>query len=55
MLRRPVGGPAVMRAQPDRLVEVLRMPRVSVRVMPYRPAEPVARTRDILGELRKEL
>ncbi|MGW5127881.1 helix-turn-helix domain-containing protein [Streptomyces sp. NPDC004069] len=109
VLRRPVGGPAVMRAQLDRLVEVLRMPKVSVQVMPYsvgahpgafgpfhhfrfgfselpdvvytenlagsvyydRPedvvtylevldrmsvqAEPVARTRDILGELRKEL
>ncbi|GED83047.1 transcriptional regulator [Streptomyces sp. 6-11-2] len=109
VLRRPVGGPRVMRAQLDRLVEVLRMPKVSIQVMPYsvgahpgafgpfhhfrfgfselpdvvytenlagsvyydRPedvvtylevldrmsvqAEPVARTRDILGELRKEL
>ncbi|MFD4611066.1 Scr1 family TA system antitoxin-like transcriptional regulator [Streptomyces sp. NPDC058440] len=109
VLRRPVGGPEVMRAQLDRMVEVLRMPKVSVQIMPYsvgahpgafgpfhhfrfgfselpdvvytenltgsvyydRPddvvtylevldrmsvqAEPVARTRDVLGELLEEL
>ncbi|MGW7613778.1 helix-turn-helix domain-containing protein [Streptomyces sp. NPDC054766] len=109
VLRRPVGGPEVMRAQFDRLTEVLDMPKVRIQIMPFgagahpgafgpfhhfrfgfselpdivyteslvgavyvdRPddvvsylevldrmsvqAEPVARTRAILGELRKEL
>lgn len=109
VLRRPVGAPEVMRAQLDRLVEVLDMPKVRIQVMRFsvgahpgaygpfhhfrfgfselpdivytenlagsvyydRPedvvaylevldrmsvqAEPIARTRDILGELRKEL
>jgi transcriptional regulator with XRE-family HTH domain len=109
VLRRPVGGAEVMRAQIDQLIEVLAMPKVRIQVMPVavgahpgafgpfhhfrfgfselpdvvytenltgavyvdRPedvvtylevldrmsvqAEPVARTRDILGELRKEL
>jgi transcriptional regulator with XRE-family HTH domain len=109
VLRRPVGGPEVMRAQFDRLTEVLDMPRVRIQIMRFgvgahpgafgpfhhfrfgfselpdivyteslvgavyvdRPddvvsylevldrmsvqAEPVARTRAILGELRKEL
>ncbi|WRZ96291.1 helix-turn-helix domain-containing protein [Streptomyces sp. NBC_01007] len=109
VLRRPVGGPEVMRAQFDRLAEVLDMPKVRIQIMPFgagahpgafgpfhhfrfgfselpdivyteslvgavyvdRPddvvsylevldrmsvqAEPVARTRAILGELRKEL
>lgn len=109
VLRRPVGGAEVMRAQIDRLHEVLDMPKVTIQVMRFgvgahpgafgpfhhfrfgfselpdviyteslagavyvdRPAdvvtylevldrmsvqaEPVARTRAILGELRKEL
>lgn len=109
VLRRPVGGAEVMRAQIDRLHEVLDMPKVRIQVMRFgvgahpgafgpfhhfrfgfselpdviyteslagavyvdRPAdvvtylevldrmsvqaEPVARTRAILGELRKEL
>ncbi|WUV30749.1 helix-turn-helix domain-containing protein [Streptomyces sp. NBC_01483] len=109
VLRRPVGGAEVMRAQIDRLHEVLDMPKVRIQVMRFgvgahpgafgpfhhfrfgfselpdviyteslagavyvdRPAdvvtylevldrmsvqaEPVARTRSILGELRKEL
>lgn len=109
VLRRPVGGPDVMRAQIDRLIEVLGGSRVSIQIMPfaagphpgaYGPfhhfrfgfselpdivyteslagseyfdqpadvvtylevldrmsvqAEPVARTRDILAALRKEL
>lgn len=109
VLRRPVGGTEVMRAQIDRLHEVLDMPKVRIQVMRFgvgahpgafgpfhhfrfgfselpdviyteslagavyvdRPAdvvtylevldrmsvqaEPVARTRAILGELRKEL
>ncbi|GAX58932.1 transcriptional regulator [Streptomyces olivochromogenes] len=109
VLRRPVGGAEVMRAQIDRLHEVLDMPKVRIQVMRFgvgahpgafgpfhhfrfgfselpdviyteslagavyvdRPgdvvtylevldrmsvqAEPVARTRDILAELRKEL
>ncbi|MFJ6835801.1 helix-turn-helix domain-containing protein [Streptomyces sp. NPDC091209] len=109
VLRRPVGGREVMRAQFDRLTEVLDMPRVRIQIMRFgvgahpgafgpfhhfrfgfselpdivyteslvgavyvdRPddvvsylevldrmsvqAEPVARTRAILGELRKEL
>ncbi|AVH61650.1 XRE family transcriptional regulator [Streptomyces dengpaensis] len=109
VLRRPVGGAEVMRAQIDRLNEVLDMPKVRIQIMRFdagahpgafgpfhhfrfgfselpdvvyteslvgavyvdRPddvvsylevldrmsvqAEPVARTRAILGELRKEL
>lgn len=109
MLRRPVGGTEVMRAQIDQLMESLAMPKVRIQIMPVsvgahpgafgpfhhfrfgfselpdvvyaenltgavyvdRPeevvtylevldrmavqAEPVARTRDILAELRKEL
>ncbi|MFI6656457.1 DUF5753 domain-containing protein [Streptomyces sp. NPDC050523] len=109
VLRRPVGGAEVMRAQIDRLVECLARPKVRIQVMPVsvgahpgafgpfhhfrfglselpdvvyaenltgavyvdRPedvvahlevldrmsvqAEPVARTREILGDLRKEL
>ena len=109
VLRRPVGGAEVMRAQIDRLHEVLDMPKVRIQVMRFgvgahpgafgpfhhfrfgfselpdviyteslagavyvdRPAdvvtylevldrmsvqaEPIARTRAILGELRKEL
>ncbi|MFD3925245.1 helix-turn-helix domain-containing protein [Streptomyces sp. NPDC058614] len=109
VLRRPVGGPEVMRAQIDRLQEALDMPKVRIQIMRFtagahpgafgpfhhfrfgfselpdviyteslagavyvdRPAEvvsylevldrmsvqaePVARTRTILGELRKEL
>lgn len=109
VLRRPVGGVEVMRAQIDQLIEVLAMPKVRMQVMPVsvgahpgafgpfhhfrfgfselpdvvytenltgavyvdRPedvvtylevldrmsvqAEPVVRTREILGELRKEL
>jgi transcriptional regulator with XRE-family HTH domain len=109
VLRRPVGGAEVMRAQIDRLIEALARPKVRIQIMPVsvgahpgafgpfhhfrfgfselpdvvytenltgavyvdRPedvvsylevldrmsvqAEPVARTRDILGELRKEL
>ncbi|MFE1751242.1 helix-turn-helix domain-containing protein [Streptomyces anandii] len=109
VLRRPVGGAGVMRAQIDRLAEVCSMPKVRIQVMRFsvgahpgaygpfhhfrfgfselpdivytenlagsvyydRPedvvaylevldrmsvqAEPVARTREILDELRKEL
>ncbi|WP_392972113.1 helix-turn-helix domain-containing protein [Streptomyces sp. LN245] len=109
VLRRPVGGPEVMRAQFDRLAEALDLPKVRIQIMRFgvgahpgafgpfhhfrfgfselpdivyteslvgavyvdRPdvvvsylevldrmsvqAEPVARTRAILGELRKEL
>ncbi len=35
VLRRPVGGPAVMRAQLHRLTEVARMPHVTVQVVPF--------------------
>lgn len=35
VLRRPVGGPAVIRAQLRRLVEVAAMPRVTVQVVPF--------------------
>jgi transcriptional regulator with XRE-family HTH domain len=35
VLRRPVGGRAVMRAQLRRLVEVAAMPRVTVQVVPF--------------------
>lgn len=109
VLRRPVGGPEVMRAQFDRLTEALDLPKVRIQIMRFgvgahpgafgpfhhfrfgfselpdivyteslvgavyvdRPdvvvsylevldrmsvqAEPVGRTRAILGELRKEL
>src|SRR5206468_1184976 len=109
VLRRPVGGPEVMRAQFDRLIDSLELPKVRIQVMRYASgahpgafgpfhhfrfgfselpdvvyteclagaayidqpddvesylevldrmtvqAEPVARTRAILSELRKEL
>jgi transcriptional regulator with XRE-family HTH domain len=35
VLRRPVGGPAVMRAQLHRLIEVAAMPRVTIQVVPF--------------------
>jgi transcriptional regulator with XRE-family HTH domain len=35
VLRRPVGGPAVMRAQLLRLIEVAATPRVTVQVVPF--------------------
>lgn len=35
VLRRPVGGPEVMRAQLDRLVEACSMPTVRLQVMPF--------------------
>ena len=35
VLRRPVGGPAVMRAQLRRLIEMAGMPRVTVQVVPF--------------------
>jgi hypothetical protein len=33
-LRRPVGGPAVMRAQLDHLLEIAKLPNVTIQVMP---------------------
>lgn len=35
VLRRPVGGPAVMRAQLHRLLEVARLPHVTIQVVPF--------------------
>jgi hypothetical protein len=35
-LRRPVGGPAVMRAQIEHLIEAADMPNVILQVMPFR-------------------
>ncbi|MFI5972375.1 helix-turn-helix domain-containing protein [Streptomyces sp. NPDC051452] len=35
VLRWPVGGPAVMRAQIDHLIEVNRLPQVTVQLMPF--------------------
>ena len=35
VLRRPVGGPAVLRAQLHRLVEVAELPHVTVQVIPF--------------------
>jgi transcriptional regulator with XRE-family HTH domain len=35
VLRRPIGGPDVMRAQVDRLVEACSMPHVRLQVMPF--------------------
>jgi len=35
VLRRPVGGPGVMRAQLHRLIEVARMPQVTLQVVPF--------------------
>ncbi|PJE94678.1 transcriptional regulator [Streptomyces carminius] len=35
VLRRPVGGPEVMRAQIDRLLEAMTMPNVTVQVLPF--------------------
>ncbi|MFF9086368.1 helix-turn-helix domain-containing protein [Streptomyces sp. NPDC014991] len=36
VLRWPVGGPEVMRAQIDHLIEVSRLPQVTVQLMPFR-------------------
>ena len=35
VLRRPVGGPGVMRAQVDRLIEVTTKPNVTLQVLPF--------------------
>jgi hypothetical protein len=35
-LRRPIGGPAVMRAQIERLIETTRHPNVTLQVLPFR-------------------
>ena|SRR5487761_1164164 len=35
VLRRPVGGPAVMRAQLEHLIETAKMPHVSLQVVPF--------------------
>ncbi|MFH8370036.1 helix-turn-helix domain-containing protein [Streptomyces sp. NPDC018031] len=35
VLRRPVGGPEVMRAQIDRLIEATAMPNVTLQVLPF--------------------
>lgn len=35
VLRRPVGGPGVMRAQVDRLIEVTTKPNVALQVLPF--------------------
>jgi transcriptional regulator with XRE-family HTH domain len=35
VLRRPVGGPAVMRAQFEHLIEVAALPRVTLQVVPF--------------------
>jgi transcriptional regulator with XRE-family HTH domain len=35
VLRRPVGGPAVLRAQLRRLAEVAKVPRVTVQIVPF--------------------
>jgi transcriptional regulator with XRE-family HTH domain len=35
-LRRPVGGPAVMRAQLQHLIELTALPQVTLQVMPFR-------------------
>src|SRR6266851_2781661 len=34
-LRRPVGGPAVMRAQLNRLIEVAELPQVTIQIVPF--------------------
>src|SRR5207248_742443 len=35
VISRPVGGPAVMRAQLERLIEVAHYPQVTIQVMPF--------------------
>ncbi|WP_344294222.1 helix-turn-helix transcriptional regulator [Streptomyces synnematoformans] len=35
VLRRPVGGPGVMRAQIDRLIDAIDLPNVKVQIMPF--------------------
>lgn len=35
-LRRPFGGPAVMRAQVNRLIEMSRLPHITIQVVPFR-------------------
>jgi hypothetical protein len=34
-LRRPIGGPAVMRAQIEALIEITQLPRVQLQVIPF--------------------
>lgn len=38
-IRRPVGGPEVMRAQLDRLVDTARLPNVTVQLLPFSAGE----------------
>lgn len=38
VLRRPIGGPATMRAQFEHLIEISELPYVTVQVMPFRAA-----------------
>jgi Domain of unknown function (DUF5753) len=35
-LRRPIGGPEVMRGQLERLIELSKEPNITVQVMPFR-------------------
>jgi len=35
VLRRPIGGPAVMRAQLQHLIKVAKMPQVTLQVVPF--------------------
>lgn len=35
VLRRPVGGPAVMRTQVDRLIEAIALPNITLQVLPF--------------------
>ncbi|MFI5754609.1 helix-turn-helix domain-containing protein [Streptomyces sp. NPDC051569] len=35
VLRRPVGGPGVMRAQADRLLEAISLPNITLQIMPF--------------------
>lgn len=55
-LRRPVGGPAVMRAQLERIIEVARLPRVTFQLIPLAVgAHPALDANFVIIELNKTM
>lgn len=55
-LRRPVGGPAVMRAQLERIIEVARLPRVTFQLIPIAVgAHPALDANFVIIELNKTM
>jgi hypothetical protein len=53
VLHRPVGGPAIMRAQLDRVIQASALPHVTVQVLPYRVgAHPALNSTFVVLEFR---